>query len=477
MEHVFFNQTKDCKLFDKSNSLSQYEPSSRPTFAEAVEKLAVLLDKINNDLKHAHANPIISTTTTTSTTSTTNNKTNPCVYISSNSSSNNSNKNNNNNNNNNNNKINNNNNNVIFQNKNSTSNNISSSNNSSSNNKRNSIDSTMMIPQSDTTKLLTNVNATATTTTGCTITTTTTTSSPKAALGTDRDNENHDAKVKLREKSKENLHAPLQHRRSLSENIIQFPLHTTPSDKARCHMLNRTNSKSQMTDDTIGDDETTTTVSNLVALRKVAETMVLKDPQSRNVKKSKSSKPTNPFTALAQLRGVKKILGANPSTYTAGVGDLFSSCFEMSTPFLKELSKQNRRENGEIQPKSLPSSPSSLRKDYNPCVKPIDEKTDLLKDVTVAVPVTVANGECGCEEWQHRGNFRQPQFCGTLRKYKANFNDLSSHPLYNNGKLETDETVLQPHTVGDEGEVTLGDAQSNSKISKLIEFFGVCPLQ
>lgn len=32
------------------------------------------------------------------------------------------------------------------------------------------------------------------------------------------------------------------HRRSLSENIIPFPPHTTPSDKARCHLINRRNS-------------------------------------------------------------------------------------------------------------------------------------------------------------------------------------------------------------------------------------------
>lgn len=35
----------------------------------------------------------------------------------------------------------------------------------------------------------------------------------------------------------------LQHRRSLSENIIPFPPHTTPSDKARCHLINRRNSQ------------------------------------------------------------------------------------------------------------------------------------------------------------------------------------------------------------------------------------------
>ena len=44
---------------------------------------------------------------------------------------------------------------------------------------------------------------------------------------------------------------------------------------------------------------------------------------------------------LAQLRGVKKILGANATTYTPGAGDLFSSCFEISSPFLKNLKELN----------------------------------------------------------------------------------------------------------------------------------------
>jgi hypothetical protein len=399
---------------------------------EAVKKMTVLLDKINEDQHHYNN---INSPEVTSKNNTNNGYTSTSSSCSSSSS--------------NNHKIKNNNNNVIFQNKNS--NNINTNNHNNSNNKRNSVDSTIILPQPDITK--------------------TTTITP----GTDRDNENHDAKVKLREKSKENLHAPLQHRRSLSENIIQFPPHTTPSDKARCHMLNRTNSKLLIGDDIVGDEDPTCAASNVVTLRKVAETMFLKDPQSRNVKKSKNSKPTNPFTALAQLRGVKKILGANPSTYTAGVGDLFSSCFEMSTPFLKELSKQNRRDNGEIQPKSLPNSPGSLRKDYTN--NKIDEKTDLLKDVTQTAVTTAMNStlngavayECACEEWQHRNNYRQPQFCGTIRKYKANFNDLSSHPLYKNGNLETDETMLQH--LQQEDDATLGEVQPISKLSKLNYLF------
>lgn len=156
--------------------------------------------------------------------------------------------------------------------------------------------------------------------------------------------EEEDESVRLRYQNSERKSSSLQHRRSLSENVILFPRHTTPSDKARCHMLNRQSSKS------IAEEETQSEYQILpnVSLRKVAETMFLKDPQYKPRMGDQSTK-SNPFTALAQLRGVKKILGANPSTYTAGVGDLFSSCFEMSSPFLKELSifqKVNAKTNG-----------------------------------------------------------------------------------------------------------------------------------
>lgn len=204
------------------------------------------------------------------------------------------------------------------------------------------------------------------------------------------------------------LHLPLQHRRSLSENVITFPPHTTPSDKARCHQLNR--SSSRCTEVII--DENIATYSNLT-LRKVAETMFLKDPQYKPRPKE-DSKP-NPFAALAQLRGVKKILGANPTTYTPGVGDLFSSCFEMSSPFLTELSHFNNKKltdklsNADQQPKSLPNSPASVRKDFK--VEPMVAKNLSYEDKCCA---------------------------GISKSYKANFNELSSHPLYKNGKSETD---------------------------------------
>lgn len=173
----------------------------------------------------------------------------------------------------------------------------------------------------------------------------------------------------------------LQHRRSLSENVILFPPHTTPSDKARCHMLNRQGSKSIYEEESPTVDMATVEYPAMppnVSLRKVAETMFLKDPQYKPRLNDPAATKSNPFTALAQLRGVKKILGANPSTYTAGVGDLFSSCFEMSSPFLKELSifqKLNSKTTADTLPKSLPSSPTSVRRDFaNKIDKVVEEK-------------------------------------------------------------------------------------------------------
>lgn len=274
---------------------------------------------------------------------------------------------------------------------------------------------------------------------------------------------------------------PLQHRRSLSENVILFPPHTTPSDKARCHMLNRQGSKS------INEEETPTTemagvefpaMPPNVSLRKVAETMFLKDPQYKPRLGDPAATKSNPFTALAQLRGVKKILGANPSTYTAGVGDLFSSCFEMSSPFLKELSifqKLNSKANGDSLPKSLPASPTSVRRDFaNKIDKVVEEK--VLKGATAAVvaaavvSATVAkpmsnggvavtsltddeqtrgerignNGEVVSSSEHDSGDdqvFDEDETLeldplkstGTIKKFKAN--SLFSHPLFKNGNV------------------------------------------
>lgn len=191
----------------------------------------------------------------------------------------------------------------------------------------------------------------------------------------------------------------LLHRRSLSENIIHFPMHTSPSDKARCHQMSRQRSSThsptpprqlssvQLPATAIPDPPPLPQpVPAVLTLRKVGETMCLKDPQYKRPSGNdhNGSKP-NPFEALAQLRGVKKILDANPKTYAAGVGDLFSSCFEMLAPFFKELAAMQGKavpqgagagsaEGSEVatqaattaatpsEPKSLPVSPHMTRK-------------------------------------------------------------------------------------------------------------------
>lgn len=213
----------------------------------------------------------------------------------------------------------------------------------------------------------------------------------------------------------------LKHRRSLSEDVIMFPPHTTPSDKARCHMLVRTGSR--LVEPMI--PEQTVTYSN-VTLQKVGETMFLKDPQYKARNKDLSSTKSNPFTALAQLRGVKKIIGANASAYMSRTGDLFSSCFEMTAPFLTELGKfvtdpKADKENAETMPKSLPNTPPTLRKDFKAPPEPLTEA------------ITIDRNDFVQELRKQLGT-------AAARKYKANFNELSSHPLYKSGKIETDIT-------------------------------------
>lgn len=224
------------------------------------------------------------------------------------------------------------------------------------------------------------------------------------------------------------LHASLVHRRSLSECVITSP---PPADKARCHILNRTNSKLQ--EDAIY--ELIPTYSNLT-LRKVAETMFLKDPQYKPRPKE-DSKP-NPFAALAQLRGVKKILGANATTYTPGAGDLFSSCFEISSPFLKNLKELNCARNQLTcehvqQPKSLPNSPLSSRKDFT-----IEQLTGTVY-----------------ENLQEKSG-------------KKCFDKLQNHPLYQSAKLETEPVNGAPPTLPTITTTTIAASASHS-YSKLVD--------
>nr|CAD7424306.1 unnamed protein product [Timema monikensis] len=114
----------------------------------------------------------------------------------------------------------------------------------------------------------------------------------------------------------------LSHRRSLSEDVgsIVFPPHTAPSDKARCHFVRST---------------VTPGSALLINPKDVGEIMCLQDPHYKPTLTTR----TNPFAALSQFHGVKKILGGpnkggSPSSFVSGhTGDLFSSCFELPSPF------------------------------------------------------------------------------------------------------------------------------------------------
>lgn len=116
------------------------------------------------------------------------------------------------------------------------------------------------------------------------------------------------------------------HRRSLSEDVgsVVFPPHTAPSDKARCHFV----LPRQPSIDT-----------PLLTPKHVGESMVKQDPHYKPMATGDKSSRTNPFATLSQFRGVKKILGGlnkggSPNAYVSGAGgDLFSSCFELPSPF------------------------------------------------------------------------------------------------------------------------------------------------
>uniref|UniRef100_A0A182JSQ8 dual-specificity kinase n=1 Tax=Anopheles christyi TaxID=43041 RepID=A0A182JSQ8_9DIPT len=231
---------------------------------------------------------------------------------------------------------------------------------------------------------------------------------------------------------------PLHHRRSLSENVIVFPPHTTPSDKARYHMYQRGNSVVRPAEPAIPESPT---YSNQT-LRKVAETMLLKDSQYKPRAKTEQGAGTkaNPFSALSQLKGVKKILGPKPAVTTYSSGDLFSSCFEISAPYFRAWNSvqnqivRNAREgrsctggivnsggsssgtgNVEGQPKSLPNSPTSPRKEYG------EEDDDQSAGGVLA------------------NEYRKVSL-GNVRKYRASFTELSSHPLYKSGQIENEAT-------------------------------------
>ncbi|KAM7359699.1 serine/threonine kinase [Cochliomyia hominivorax] len=251
-----------------------------------------------------------------------------------------------------------------------------------------------------------------------------------------------------------------QHRRSLSENIIHFPLHTTPSDKARCHQMQRQRSSTHSpTPPPAGGYTSSTTITAdslptrespppVLTLRKVAETMCLKDPQYKPIRTDNNGVKSNPFTALAHLKGVKKILGANPKIYAAGGGDLFSSCFEICAPFFKELVALQQKpiigEDGKTvvttpnEPKSLPTSPQLTRKmsaiemKLSPTINlprsALADDDDDCVDESDAEQDADGGGNCADAESSSDDSAERPTPAPVARKYRAN--SLYTHPLF-----------------------------------------------
>ncbi|XP_058463248.1 uncharacterized protein LOC131437731 [Malaya genurostris] len=263
---------------------------------------------------------------------------------------------------------------------------------------------------------------------------------------------------------------PMHHRRSLSENVIVFPPHTTPSDKARYHMHQRTSGSSKLAESVIPESPT---YSNQT-LRKVAETMLLKDPQYKPRSKTDQGGPlkANPFAALSQLKGVKKILGPNPAVTTYSSGDLFSSCFEMSAPLLREWSIVQSRtaknrdgvssggSSSESQPKSLPSSPTSPRKEY--CDEEMDTVVLRLKNKPKPTEPLEQNGSNDDMGVNGAGySFARKISLGgsAIKKFRANFTELSSHPLYKSGAIETESN----NTNGEQTVATSANTDSGTE--------------
>ncbi|XP_037896914.1 uncharacterized protein LOC119642028 [Glossina fuscipes] len=280
------------------------------------------------------------------------------------------------------------------------------------------------------------------------------------------------------------------HRRSLSENIIHFPLHTTPSDKARCHQMQRQRSSTHSpTPPPINGSSSATLVRAIpvqvcesptpgLTLRKVAETMCLKDAQYKPMRTDQNGVKTNPFTALAQLRRVKKVLGANPKTYAAGVGDLFSSCFEMCAPFFKEMAAlqkitsaadENKLLGGlgaaatiiahsPIEPKSLPTSPQLTRKfsaadlKLSPSLQigrrpTAEDEDDCVEDSDIEQDAD-GGGNCADAESSSDDSAERPAPAPATRKYRAN--SLFTHPLFrgSNTVKNDEQTITTLNAIG-----------------------------
>lgn len=233
-----------------------------------------------------------------------------------------------------------------------------------------------------------------------------------------------------------------RHRRSLSENGLLFPHNTKPSDKARCHILRGCTIRENIPTGSAEHQQPPQQMlhhpldgknSPRVTFRKIAETMFLKDPQ---YKQQMEVPKRNPFTALAQLKGVKKIICG--TGHTTGLSNLFSSCFEMSSAStLKGANGGAAGEgqaNGDQTPKSLPNSPIRGRKEYGMI------KVEKLGAGVVEVEDAMEEGL---------------RLTGTLKKVKAN--SLFAHPLFKHGGAahESEEVPGEGHEDGADGKSQL----------------------
>lgn len=171
-------------------------------------------------------------------------------------------------------------------------------------------------------------------------------------------------------------------------------------------------------------------------LRKVAETMFLKDPQYKPHMNSQSYGKSNPFTTLTQLKGVKKIIGASPSTYTAGVCDLFSSCFEIRVTKDSNAFPQ-RNANGKTktvqQAKSLPSSPKITQRKLSKLDKLVlqpSSKNSDVNDTNVDVDDLLFNNKTKNSDTIDRKKLELldvPNQCQTNAKHCVNASDTNEY--------------------------------------------------
>lgn len=259
-----------------------------------------------------------------------------------------------------------------------------------------------------------------------------------------------------------------------------------PSDKARCHFV----LPRQPSTDT-----------QLLTPKHVGESMVKQDPHYKPMSTGDKSSRTNPFASLSQFRGVKKILGGlnkggSPNTYMSGAsGDLFSSCFELPSPFYgptppstptgdpcadasnseasvtvpaksdsetldgeRCLSPLNSNVNTTVssshkltqQPLSLPASPTLMRRRILTNSGLVPPPPLLTKNLSPPLPSCEDNQDCEKLPKKSVLNSSEDSACQrssgslTLKKCKAvTASSLFTHPLFKNSECNSKTERIQ----------------------------------